>query len=90
MEFPKAYEYPENTHYKCCVCGKPIEYSSNDSVMLTDDKWNKVIKYYHLQKYEEDAKKNINDVYRYYRIHGDISMEVPDDCHCFICNECME
>lgn len=36
--FPEAYEQ-QDTDFLCCVCGKPIEYCSTDSVMLNNDKW---------------------------------------------------
>jgi len=89
-EFPEAYDNSEDRHYKCCVCDKSIEYSSKDSVMLTDEKWKEVINHYHLQKYEKDAAEKSRNVYKYYRTHGSIALQEPDDCHCFICNECIE
>ena len=82
-------EYLDDQYY-CCVCDKPIEYSGDDSVMLLDDKWHKVLDFYNLRKYEKDANRRADEFYKKCDRRGGLHLKEPKNIHTFICNDCIE
>lgn len=63
---------------KCKVCSKQFEYGDSESPMLTGEKWNEVVKFYGLEKFEKQA---------FFRSNFPIEDETA---HLFICKDCME
>ena len=89
-KWSEAYdEWPDDQYY-CCVCDKPIEYSGDDSVMLLDDKWHKVLDFYNLRKYEKDANRRADEFYKKCDRRGGLRLKAPKNIHTFICNDCIE
>lgn len=87
--FPEAYQSRPSQDY-CTVCKKPMRYCGDDSVMLTDDKWNDVLTFYNLHQYEREAEKRANDFYSKKNRWGHIKIHAPENCHTFVCNDCIE
>ena len=86
--FPEAYEY--NPHFKCSVCGRPIQYDSRDTVVLTDVKWHQVLDYFNMSQLEDEYAKNACDWWRTSDLHGRLNGKRPENTYLFICNDCIE
>lgn len=68
---------------KCQVCGKRFAYCDEQSPMLKESVWNRIVNFYNLGEYEKEADKRFHENY-------EISRGFSDDEHLFICYECME
>lgn len=66
---------------KCKVCDKRFGYFSDQSPMLREDIWKKVVQHYNLEIYELEAGE---------RYDNRVDNKMVDDEHLFICYECME
>ena len=67
----------------CQVCKKKFAYGDEQSPMLSDKVWNKVVKFYDLEEYEKEADERFEKNYNY-------KNHFSDDEHLFLCYECME
>jgi hypothetical protein len=84
------YDFSRDFKCFCKVCDREIEYSSLDSVMLTDENWNKVISFYNLKSYELSAEIRKTIYNQKIKRRGNIIYNPPDNCCTFICNDCIE
>lgn len=75
---------------KCKVCGKEFEYGDENSPMLTDKKWRRVVNFYNLKGYEERAKRLYTKYAPYPTIWNAGEIEDRDEWHLYICSDCME
>lgn len=88
-KWPDAYEWQE-PDYRCTVCGKPIEYDSNDSVMLYEPQWKQVLDFYGLTEYEKEAAIKSYEFSKMCNKYGGLRLNPPQNTHTFVCNDCIE
>lgn len=87
-QFPEWYEY--DPQFKCTVCGRPIEYSSEYSVMLRNDVWHRVLQYFNLDTVEDDYARRRRQYYEMCHRRGGQKGKAPDDTFLYVCNDCVE
>lgn len=71
----------------CQVCKKKFAYCDEQSPMLNEKVWNRIVKFYDLEEYEKEADKRFHKNYEYRK---QIGQRHSDDEHLYLCYECME
>ena len=69
---------------KCKICNRKFNYDGEESPMLNNLLWNKIVKFYNLENYEKEAS---NRFIKAYKKKQNIE---KDNQHLFICIDCME
>lgn len=74
---------------KCKVCGEHIEYCGDNSPMLSNDVWNKVVNFYGLKEYEKESFEIFMKAYNKWK-RSKSKFNDKDEYHLYICAGCME
>ena len=69
---------------KCKICNKKFNYDGEESPMLNNLLWNKIVKFYNLENYEKEASN------RFIKAYEKKQNIEKDNQHLFICIDCME